>query len=136
MSLKVRYKMSKVTGFKKQPTSSGLGICHSAMLDCGHEAYAGYYKAFPADVKVGSELPCERCQAIAKQVAWIDSLDPKTVHHIRFRNRFGGTYTFYKFDQASPSNFFSIGGCYATPETDAAIARKRLVAPISPTEIA
>ena len=128
--------MSKVTGFKQQPTLSGLGIFHSATLDCGHEAYAGYYKTFPADVVVGSELPCERCQVIAEQVAWIESLDPKTVHHIRFRDRFGGTYTFYKFDQSSPSNFFSLGGCYATSETDAAIARKGLIAPISPTEAA
>src|SRR5271166_1192774 len=111
--------MSKVTGFKQQPTSSGFGVCHSATLNCGHEVYADYYKDFPSDVTIGSELPCERCQEIIKQVSWIESLNPQTVHHIRFRPRFGGVYTFYKFDPTSPSNFFSIGGCYATPETDA-----------------
>lgn len=126
--------MSKVTSFSHRATSSGYGTCHFATLDCGHEFYAGYYKNFPADIRLGSDVACERCEAIKKQVAWIETLNPADVHHIRFRARFGGTYTFYKLDHTSPSDFFSIGGCYASPETDAAIARMKLVAPISPTE--
>jgi hypothetical protein len=125
--------MSKVTGFKEQPTSSGLGICHSASLDCGHETYAGYYKTFPADIVIGSELACERCADIQKQVAWLESIDPKSVHHARFRPRFGGTYTFYKYDPSSPSCFYSIGGTFATPEIDA-VLRRIGISPISPTE--
>lgn len=126
--------MPKILSFYSHPRTSGFGTTHIASLDCGHEEYAGYYKQFSE--QVGDSIACERCEAIAKSVVWIDSLDRSEVHHIRFRARFGGTYTFYKFDPASPSNFFSIGGCYATPETDSAITRKGLCAPISPTECA
>ena len=86
--------------------------------------------------KVGDYIPCKECETIKNQVKWIESLDPKRVHHIRFRPHFGGTYTFYRLDRTSPSNFSSIGGCYANSETDAAIARMKFVAPISPTESA
>jgi hypothetical protein len=125
--------MSKVTGFGQHPTSSGMGIVHIALLDCGHEAYAGYFQTFPADVIIGSELPCGQCKTIAEQIAWLEALDPKVVHHVRYRPRFGGTYTFYKLDVTSPSGFFSIGGTYATPEIDAILQHKGL-SPISPTE--
>src|SRR5271156_448863 len=127
--------MSKVVSFSSQPTSSGFGVCHMAQLDCGHDAYAGYYKTFPDEVVVGSELSCERCKEIAEAIAWLNALDVKTVHHVRFRPRFGGTYTFYKLDSTSPSNFLSIGGCHATPEIDAVLRRIGLL-PISPSEAA
>ena len=125
--------MSKVTGFQQEPTSSGFSVSYQATLDCGHLAYAGYYKQFPADVAIGSELPCERCKTIAEQISWLESLDVKRVHHVRFRKRFGGTYTYYELNRESPSNFYSIGGTYATPEIDGVLRRIGL-SPISPTE--
>jgi len=132
----VRNNVSKILSFSNHPTSSGFGTVYVAHLSCGHEEYSGNYNLFPDTTIIGLEIDCARCATIATQVAMIEALDPKDVHHIRFRTRFGGTYTFYKLDHTSPSNFFSIGGCYATPETDAAIARMKLVAPISPTEAA
>lgn len=125
--------MAKILSFHTKPTSSGLGVSHIARLDCGHDHYAGYYQDFPSDVVVGSEVVCERCETIAKQIEWLEQLDVKTVHHVRFRVRFGGTYTYYKLDKTSPSCFLSIGGTYATPEIDATL-RKIGLSPISPTE--
>ena len=68
-------------------------------------------------------------------MAWLKDLDPKTIHHARFRPRHsgGGYYTLYKLDAASPSNFMGIGGIEATPEVDA-ILNQMQIAALSPTE--
>ena len=125
--------MSKVTGFESGPTSSGLLTWHAATLDCGHRFYSKNYQ--PVTAQLGEEVSCESCNTNCRQVEWLEALDAKTVHHVRYRPRFGGTYTFYKLDYSSPSNFLSIGGTYATPEIDEILKRKGL-SPLSPTEVA
>lgn len=126
--------MPKIIGFSQQPTTSGMSTVYSAKLECGHLWHEPYYYA-PMTAQLGEDKVCEGCAMNAHQEAWLEALDSETVHHIRFSPRFGGTYTFYKLDHTSPSNFFSIGGCYATPAIDKILQRKGL-SPISPTEAA
>jgi len=126
--------MSKVTGFESGPTSSGMMTWYKARLACGHSWSVASDPWGPiVGVNVGDEKPCEVCDDIAADIAWLETLDIKTVHHVRFKERGGGVYLYYRLDHTSPSSFMLIRGTAATPAIDTVLRRIRL-SPISPTE--
>ena len=108
--------------------------------NCGGMSYRiiftpDYHNEAHRLTKVGDQIACGECDKHAERIAWLKTLNPKTVHHARFRPRHsgGGYYTLYTLDATSPSNFMSIGGIEATPEVDALLDAMR-VAALSPTE--
>jgi hypothetical protein len=82
--------------------------------------------------KVGNRVECMQCDNDAATIVWLRALPAGLVHHARFR--YNG-YHLYRHDETSPSGFFLIGSCPATPQFDA-ILREVGISPISPTEAA
>lgn len=80
--------------------------------------------------KVGDQVHCDTCDREDAQVEWLRSLDRSTVHHGRLRH---GSYYFYRYDAASPSCFFLIGGVMVSPRIEA-VLRELKLSPLSPTE--
>jgi hypothetical protein len=86
--------------------------------------------------KVGNRVECMQCDNDAATIVWLRALPAGLVHHARYDPRFApGSYRLYRHDVSSPSGFFLIGSCPATPQFDA-ILREVGISPISPTEAA
>ena len=132
--------MSKITSFTEGHTSSGMMKWYAAILDCKHWHYAEGWQPFPANVTVGSIIPCSTCVDLANDERELEALDLSKVAYLRFDTRWAypdqgikGTYHAYRREPSSPSGVMLIRSFRATDAIDAIIDRKHICS-MSPTE--
>ena len=116
----------KVSHHENGFTNSALPMPYClSWLSCGH--------AKSGELPLDTAVNCNECDRQAESLVKVRAVASR-IHHGRFKRWCGrNLYYFYELNHASPSNFYLIASCEATPEADA-LLRELRISPLSPTE--